>query len=105
MEKREYKWFIEDAETGEWFRNTLHLEPTVHTFGKGWDKPPLMSQDYWTKDPLQAFSWFKDKNDCETFIKEALNKKPMRLEYMKIGQYDVPRILIATEHEFVGGKI
>src|SRR5574343_1002343 len=105
MGKREYKWFIEDAETGEWYRNTIGLHPTVHTYGKGWDKPELMSEDYWTKNPLEAFCYFKDKADCEKFINDALTKKPIRLEYMKIGQYDVPRVLIATEHEFVGGKI
>lgn len=96
-----YKYFIEDTETNQWFANTLHLQPKIHTFGRGWDKPFVSAEQYWTSDPNQAFCWFKDRQDAQEFLDK--NIREGYLEFMKLGTNNVLRDLIVTEHEFVDG--
>jgi hypothetical protein len=92
------KYFIEDTETGLWYANTLHLQPMVHTFGKGWDKPFVTQEQYWTNDPNKAFCWFTDRDDARKFLDEQLEKG--YLEFMT-GWPLVPKKLVVTEHMFI----
>ena len=94
-EGKVYKYFIEDVDTGLWYRNTILEEPTVHTYGEGYDKPEVT--EYWTNDPHQALSLFKDKEDAELWLAELLDKK-----YFWFQKADrTMKNLKITEHEFV----
>jgi len=90
-ENHEIKYFIEDTDTHRWYRTTQHLEPTMHTFGKGYDKPSLMPWDYWTNDPLQALS-FNIRWEAWQFIEAMQVKNNIEFENKNL---DV------TEHEFI----
>lgn len=91
-----YKYFIEDADTHLWYLNTIHLEPTTHTYGVGWDKPLLKDVDYWTSNPNEALQIFKNKEDAELWLKELLDKKYF---WFQNADYSMKN-LIVTEHKF-----
>jgi len=94
------KYFIEDTDTHLWYRNTISLGPTVHTYGQGWDKPELQDEDYWTNDPHQAFDFFKSKEEAELWLTKLLDKK----YYWFQNDDRSMKNLIITEHEFVNHK-
>lgn len=105
----QHKYFIEDLETQEWYRNVpFSEEPTIHTFGRGWNNPQPIR---WTTDPLQALS-FKEREDAAKFLLMCLE---MRLggngwiiisdpEFIKksdgINFRDIPKNIAVTEHIF-----
>ena len=60
-------------DTSLYYRNIWHLEPHIHTFGKGWDKPPLCPCDYWISDPLQALP-FKEAQNAIDFMNKGLKR-------------------------------
>jgi hypothetical protein len=94
-----YSYFIEDFDTKLWYRNTFHLQPTCHTFGKGWDKPTLSSNDYWTNDPNQTIS-FKSLADANEFLANGFKKVGSKNQFTNNPQFQ-DKILIITEHEFI----
>ena len=91
-----YKYFIEDIDTGLWYRSTILEEPTVHTYGVGYDKPEVT--EYWTNDPHQALSVFKDKEDAELWLAELMDR---RYYWFQNTDYTMKNLKV-TEHEFVG---
>lgn len=93
------EYFIEDVDTNEWYRFPIGEMPTVHSSLTGWDKPDPLNQDYWTKNPLEAFSPFKTKEDAEKFLNEMIAADNLSLCKSDIGFEK--RNLIITEHEFV----
>lgn len=90
------KYFIEDVETNEWFRFDPELMPTVHTYGKGWDKPDPVNKDYWTIDPNEALS-FEKQEDAETFLNEIINSYSLCKSDVGFEK----RKLTITEHLFI----
>ncbi len=98
--EQKYKYFIEDTETWLWYRNTLHLQPTEHTFCKGWDKPDLLPREYWTRDPIQALS-FGSQREALEFLGKMISFGS--LQFMA-DKYAELKHLAITEHEFVDKK-
>lgn len=104
------KYFIEDLDTQEWYRNVPFCEePTIHTFGKGWNNP--MPQR-WTKDPLQALSFNTRKEGADILVNFTkmtvgangfigLHLYECVKEVDMINYRDIPKNLVITEHEFL----
>lgn len=100
-----YNYFIEDLDTGKWYRDTIGLHPKIHTFGKGWDKPPLLKEDYWTSDPLEAFDFFTDSAAVE-YINWACKRVGVNGQFTESIAFagdQLGRIkqVMVTEHEFI----
>lgn len=107
------KYFIEDLDTHEWYRNVPFCEErTVHTFGKGWNNP---EPQRWTQDPLQALAFNTRKEGADVLVnftkREVGENGFIRLhiyEFVKemdiVHHRDIPRNLVITEHEFIENK-
>lgn len=95
---RSYKYFIEDTDTHEWYTYPFDLIPTTHSSQTGWDKPEPQNQAFWTKDPEEAFSYFKDKEAAEKFLQAMIDRNDLNICKGETGFEK--RNLIITEHEF-----
>ena len=87
-----YKYFIEDIDTGLWFKDILQ----VNLFDENVFES-LSQEDEWTNDPHKAFYAFNSKEAAEEFLADGI--KSNLVSFLNHG---VNRNLIVTEHEFVG---
>lgn len=93
------KYFIEDAETNEWYRYPFGEIPTEHSSKYGWDKPEPLNEAYWTRNPNEAFSFFETRQQAEYYLKSMVDIDSLILYKGDVGFEK--RTLIITEHEFV----
>lgn len=103
MEKTVY--FIEDLDTGLWYRNVLLMKlPSVHTFGKGWDCPDPLPDEYWTNDPEQAFN-LKHPTEMIDFMNKGLKRVGNRGQFTNWVNFSNgsgrAKQLVVTEHIFI----